>query len=119
MVSFSDPPRYYTMRKQFFCTFVKVSGERRARYKHMTNMTIGGTAVGVLEGGGFRGPVRKTPKPPLDEYGSHLYQCAESYYEYAKGLCENYNFCRNKYHLCLKEQQYIPASPLSVMNSLF
>ena len=104
---FADVPRYYTSSKKSFCAFVEVSGERRAKYKRLVNMKISGEAIERLEEDGFRGPARKTIKPPLDEYDSRGYRDSVTYYEYAKDLCENYNFDRNKYRLCVKEQRYI------------
>ena len=41
-----------------------------------------------------------------EEYDSREYQQAAAYYAYAKELCENYNFDRNKYRLCVKEKRY-------------
>lgn len=37
---FADVPQYYTSSKKSFCAFVEVSGERRAKYKRLTNMKI-------------------------------------------------------------------------------
>ncbi len=104
---FSGPPRYYTMSKQSFCAFLEVNGERRAKYKRLTNMAIDDSAIKILEAGGFRGPVRRTPRPPLDEYDSRPYQCADSYYAYAKDLCENYRFDLRKYRFCVKEKAFV------------
>lgn len=103
----ADVPRYYTSSKKSFCAFVEVNGARKAKYKRLMNMKISEAAVERLEESGFRGPVRKTPKPPLDEYDSRSYRDSVTYYEYAKDLCEHYTFDRNKYRLCVKEQSYI------------
>ena len=35
---FADVPRYYTSSKKSFCAFVEVRGERRAKYKRLTNI---------------------------------------------------------------------------------
>ena len=57
---------------------------------------------------GFRGPVRKRKRGQLDEgYDSRKYQRAVTYHTYAKELCENYSFGRNKYHLCVKEKRFV------------
>ena len=105
---FADVPRYYTSSKKSFCAFVEVNGERKAKYKRLLNMKISGEAIERLEDEGFRGPVRKRQRPQPDEaYDSRKYQQADTYYAYAKDLCEHYNFDRNKYRLCLKERRFV------------
>ena len=105
---FADVPRDYTSSKKSFCAFVEVNGERKAKYKRLINMKISGEAIERLEDEGFRGPVRKRQRPPLDEaYDSRKYQQADTYYTYAKDLCEHYNFDRSKYRLCLKERRFV------------
>lgn len=42
---FADVPQYYTSSKKSFCAFVEVSGERRAKYKRLTNMKISEAAT--------------------------------------------------------------------------
>ena len=104
---FADVPRYCTSSKKSFCTFVEVDGERRAKYKRLTNMKISEAAIERLEDEGFRGPVRKRHRRQLDEeYDSREYQQSLTYHAYAKELCENYTFDWNKYHLCVKEKRY-------------
>ena len=56
---FATVPRYYTSSKKSFCAFVEVDGERKAKYKRLTNMRISEAAIERLEDEGFRGPVRK------------------------------------------------------------
>ena len=76
-------------------------------YKRLTNMRISAEAIERLENEGFRGPVRKRHRRQLDEeYDSREYQQAATYYAYAKDLCENYSFDRNKYRLCVKEKRF-------------
>ena len=105
---FADVPRYYTSSKKSFCAFVEVNGERKAKYKRLINMKISGEAIERLEDEGFRGPVRKRQRPQPDEaYDSREYQQADTYYTYAKDLCEHYNFDRSKYRLCLKERRFV------------
>lgn len=105
---FADVPKYYISSKKSFRAFVKVDGERRAKYKWLMNMKISAEAIEMLEDEGFRGPVRKRQRRQLDEeYDSREYQRAATYHAYAKELCENYNFDRNKYRLCAKEQRYV------------
>ena len=41
-----------------------------------------------------------------EEYDSREYQQSLSYLAYAKDLCENYNFDRSKYRLCIKEKGF-------------
>ena len=90
---FVDVPRYCTSSKKSFCAFVEVNGKWKVKYKRLINMKISGEAVERLEEEGFRGPVRKRQRPPLDEaYNSQKYQQADTYYTYAKDLCEHYNF---------------------------
>ena len=104
---FADVPRYCTSSKKSFCAFVKVDGERKAKYKRQINMKISAAAIETLEDEGFRGPVRKRHRRQLDEeYDSREYQQSLTYHAYAKELCENYTFDWNKYHLCVKEKRY-------------
>ena len=104
---FADVPRYCTSSKKSFCAFVEVDGERKVKYKRLTNMKISEAAVERLEDEGFRGPVRKRQRRQLEEeYDSREYQQALSYLAYAKDLCENYNFDRSKYRLCVKEKRF-------------
>ena len=104
---FADVPRYCTSSKKSFCAFVKVDGERKAKYRRQINMKISAAAIERLEDEGFRGPVRKRHRRQLDEeYDSREYQQSLTYHAYAKKLCENYTFDWNKYHLCVKEKRY-------------
>ena len=104
---FADVPRYCTSSKKSFCSFVEVDGERKAKYKRLTNMKISEAAIERLEDEGFRGPVRKRQRRQLEEeYDSRKYQQAATYHAYAKDLCENYNFDRSKYCLCVKEKRF-------------
>ena len=104
---FADVPRYCTSSKKSFCAFVKVDGERKAKYKRQINMKISAAAIERLEDEGFRGPVRKRHRRQLDEeYDSQEYQQSLTYHAYAKEFCENYTFDWNKYHLCVKEKRY-------------
>lgn len=104
---FADVPRYCTSSKKSFCAFVKVDGERKAKYKRQINMKISAAAIERLEDEGFRGSVRKRHRRQLDEeYDSREYQQSLTYHAYAKELCENYTFDWNKYHLCVKEKRY-------------
>ena len=104
---FADSPRYWTSSKKSFCAFVEVNGERRAKYKRLTNMKISETAIERLEGEGFQGPVRKRQRRPLEEeYDSREYQRSRTHLAYAKDLCENYNFDWSKYRLCVKEKRF-------------
>ena len=104
---FADVPRYCTSSKKSFCAFVKVDGERKAKYKRQINMKISAAAIERLEDEGFRGPVRKRHRRQLEEaYDSREYQQSLTYLAYAKDLCENYNFDRSKYRLCVKEKRY-------------
>ena len=100
---FADLPRYWTSSKKYFCAFVGVDGE----HKRLTNMKISEAAIERLEDEGFRGPVRKSQKQQMDEeYDSRKYQQAATYHAYAKDLCENYNFDRDKYRFCVKEKRF-------------
>ena len=104
---FADVPRYCTSSKKSFCAFVEVDGERKAKYKRLMNMKISEVAIERLEDEGFRGPVRKNQTRQMDEaYDSRDYQQSLTYHAYAKELCENYSFDRNKYRLCVKEKRF-------------
>ena len=105
---FADVPRYWTSSKKSFSAFVEVDGERKTKHKRLTNMKISEAAIERLEDEGFRGPVRKSQGQQLDEgYDSRKYQQSLTYLAYAKDLCENYNFDRNKYRLCVKEKRFV------------
>ena len=104
---FADVPRYYTSSKKSFCAIVEVNGERKAKYKRLLNMRISAEAIERLEEEGFRGPAGKRHRrQPDEEYDSREYQQSLSYLAYAKDICENYNFDRNKYRLCVKEKRF-------------
>ncbi|MFQ7451562.1 MAG: hypothetical protein ACLRNQ_09105 [Flavonifractor plautii] len=104
---FADVPRYYTSSKKSFCAFVEVSGERRAKYKRLTNMKISEAAIERLEDEGFRGPVRKIrPRQMEEEYDARAYQQAATYHAYARELCENYSFDLRKYRFCVNQKRY-------------
>ena len=51
---FADVPKYFTSSKKSFCAFVEIDGERRAKYKRLTNMKISAAAIERLEDEGFR-----------------------------------------------------------------
>ena len=71
-------------------------------------MKISETAIERLEDERFRRPMRKSQRQQLDEeYDSHEYQQATTYHVYAKELCENCNFDRSKYRLCVKEKRFV------------
>ena len=104
---FADLPRYWTSSKKSFCAFVEVDGERKVKYKRLMNMKISEAAIERLEDDGFRGPVRKRQRRQLEEeYDTRRYQQSLTYLTYAKDLCENYNFDRSKYCLCVKEKRF-------------
>ena len=104
---FADVPKYYTSNKKSFCSFVEVDGKRKAKYKRLTNMRISEAAIERLEDEGFRGPVRKRQRRHLEEeYDSRRYQQSLTDLTYAKDLCENYNFDRSKYRLCVNEKRF-------------
>ena len=104
---FADIPKYYTSSKKSFCAFVEVDRERKAKYKRLMNMKISEAVIERLEDEGFRGPVQKKQRRQLEEeYDSREYQQSLTYLSYAKDLCENYNFDRSKYRLCVKEKRF-------------
>ena len=104
---FADVPRYYTSSKKSFCAIVEVNGERKAKYKRLLNMRISAEAIERLEDEGFRGPVRKRHRRATGHSEiAREYQQSLSYLAYAKDICENYNFDRNKYRLCVKEKRF-------------
>lgn len=103
--SFSEVPQYFTMSKKSFCEFVEVNGERRAKYKRVTNMKITEAVISNLAEDGMRGPIRKKSAERDAEYDSRVYQTAPTYLAYAKDLCENYHFDSAKYRLCMNEKR--------------
>ena len=71
---FAETPKYYTSSKKSFCAFVEVNGDRKVKYKRLTNMKISEAAIERLEDEGFRGPVRKRQRRQLEEeYDSREY----------------------------------------------
>ena len=104
--SFSEVPQYFTLSKKSFCAFVEIDGERRARYKRVTNMKITEAVISNLAEDGMRGPIRKKSAERDAEYNSRVYQTAPTYLAYAKDLCENYRFDSAKYRLCMNEKRY-------------
>ena len=99
--SFSEVPQYLTMS-----AFVEVNGERKARYKRVTNMKITEAVISNLAEDGMRGPIRKKSTERDAEYDSRVYQSAPTYLAYAKELCESYRFDSAKYRLCMNEKRY-------------
>ena len=104
--SFSEVPQYFTMSKKSFCAFIEINGERKARYKRVTNMKITEAVISNLAEDGMRGPIRKKRAKRDAEYDSRVYQSAPTYLTYAKDLCENYRFDSAKYRLCMNEKRY-------------
>ena len=104
--SFSEVPQYFTMSKKSFCAFIEINGERKARYKRVTNMKITEAVISNLAEDGMRGPIRKKRAERDAEYDSRVYQSAPTYLTYAKDLCENYRFDSAKYRLCMNEKRY-------------
>lgn len=104
--SFSEVPQYFTMSKKSFCAFIEINGERKARYKRVTNMKITEAVISNLAEDGMRGPIRKKRADRDAEYDSRVYQSAPTYLTYAKDLCENYRFDSAKYCLCMNEKRY-------------
>ena len=100
-------PRYCASGKKFFRSFVELNGEQKAKYERLLNMKVSWAVIERLEDEGFRGPVRKRHRrQPDEEYDSREYQQSLSYLAYAKDICENYNFDRSKYRLCMKEKRF-------------
>lgn len=66
LISDVDLPRYCTSSQKPFCAFVEVDGERKAKYKQLTNMKISEATIERLEDEGFRGPVRKNQTQQMD-----------------------------------------------------
>ena len=74
--SFSEVPQYFTMSKKSFCAFIEINGERKARYKRVTNMKITEAVISNLAEDGMRGPIRKKRAERDAEYDSRVYQSA-------------------------------------------
>ena len=98
------------MSKKSFCAFIEINGERKARYKRVTNMKITEAVISNLAEDGMRGPIRKKSTERDAEYDSRVYQTAPTYLAYAKDLCENYRFDSAKYRLCMNEKRYAAIS---------
>ncbi len=45
-----------------------------------------------------------------DEYAERTIRCSRTYYEYAKGICENYGWDLRRYKLIREQKQYIGIS---------
>ena len=106
---FSEKRAYYTMSKRSFCEYVSVDGVRKAKFKRQTQMRIPPSVAEGFEEDGFIRPQRKT-NTCIEEYDSWHRPNADTYYEYAKKLCEGYRFSKAKYALCVKEKRYIGIS---------
>ena len=107
--AFSKNRTYYTMSKRSFCEYVSVGGVRRTKFKRQTQMRMPPSVAEGFEEDGFARPQRKT-STRIEEYDSWCRPNADSYFEYAKKLCEGYRFSKAKYALCVREKRYIGIS---------
>ncbi len=108
--TYSEKHTYYTTSKQSFCESVLVGGVRRPKFKRQTQMRVLDSVVESFEAEGFFRSPRKADDHINDEYDIWCRPCADSYYEYAKKLCEGYRFSLSKYELCVREKRYIGIS---------
>ncbi len=107
---YADTRQYFTMSKKSFCGYVEVGGKHQAKFKRQTSMRLSDAAAERYEEEGFRGPVRKRYSVPMDGYDAWEQPRAQTYYEYAKALCEVYRLGLRKYQLCVSEKKYIGIS---------
>ena len=105
---FADVPKYYTSNKKSFCSFVEVDGKAESQVQAADKYR--GSQRPPLKDWKMKvsvGPVRKRQRRQLEEeYDSRRYQQSLTYLTYAKDLCENYNFDRSKYRLCVNEKRF-------------
>lgn len=107
--AFSKKRAYYTMSKRSFCEYVSVGGVRKAKFKRQTQMRMPPSVAEGFEEDGFVRPARRT-SARIEEYDDWHRPNADTYYEYAKKLCEGYRFSKAKYALCIREKRYIGIS---------
>ena len=108
-IAYLEKRTYYAMSKQSFCEYISVGGVCKPKFKRQTQMRVPSSIVESFEEDGFVRPQRKT-NTRIEEYDDWHRPNADTYYEYAKKLCEGYRFSKAKYALCVKEKRYIGIS---------
>ena len=95
-----DNEHYYLIRYASFCEKVEVDGELRDKYVRQTRREIDASI-------GFPEPKSKRFTFVDDEYENRFIRCSQTYYEYAKDVCENYRIDMQRYRLIRERKQYI------------
>ena len=105
---YAEKRSFFTMSKVSFCEDVVVDGKPQPKFTRQTRMKLSEVAAERYEEEGLRGPIRREHiSEEEDEYDEWWPLHPDSYYEYAKRLCERYRFSRAKYALCVREKRYI------------
>ena len=107
-VNYAENTQYFTMSKQSFCEMVEIDGEYVDKFVRQTQMKITELKIEFLQNDGFEGPKRKKYTKILpDPYIVRFYRTEETYEDYAKDICDNYDSDLQKYKLCMEEKRYI------------
>ena len=101
---------YYTIRLESFCEQVNVDGILRDKYIRQTRREVEPEMIGEVTEDGFPEPKSKPFTYVDDEYAERAIRCSRTYYEYAKGICENYRMDLRRYKLIRERKQYIGVS---------
>ena len=102
-----DNEHYYLIRYTSFCEKVEVDGELRDKYVRQTRREIDEGTVREVYEDGFPEPKRKRFTYVDDEYEDRFIRCSQTYYKYAKDICENYRMDMQRYRLIRERKQYI------------
>ena len=105
-----DNEHYYLIRYTSFCEQVEVDGVLRDKYVRQTRREIDEGTVREMYEDGFPEPKSKPFTYVDDEYAERTIRCSRTYYEYAKGICENYRMDLRRYKLIREQKQYIGIS---------
>lgn len=89
---------------------VEVDGVLRDKYVRQTRREIDEGTVREMYEDGFPEPKSKPFTYVDDEYAERTIRCSRTYYEYAKGICENYRMDLRRYKLIREQKQYIGIS---------
>lgn len=102
-----DNEHYYLIRYTSFCEKVEVDGELRDKYVRQTRREIDTSIVREVYEDGFPEPKSKPFTYVDDEYEDRLIRRSQTYYKYAKDICENYRMDLRRYKLIRERKQYI------------
>mgnify|MGYP000909991278 FL=1 len=102
-----DNEHYYLIRYTSFCEQVEVDAVLRDKYVRQTWREIDKGTVREVYEDGFPEPKSKRFTFVDDEYEDRFIRRSQTYYEYAKDICENYRMDMQRYRLIRERKQYI------------